>query len=183
MVRIAVSGPPGSGKTTQARKIAEEYSLVYYSAGSIFREIAKRRGVSIEELSYIALKDPSIDIEIDKKTYHLSLEDNIVLDGHLTAWIASDLVDFRIYITAPLHVRVSRIAARDNKPYEEALRETIVRESIQKKRFFEFYGIDVTDLSIFDLVIDSSNLSVEETFLVIKSSIDKFLKTRKTRIQ
>ncbi|MGC9011401.1 (d)CMP kinase [Thermogladius sp.] len=180
MVRIAVSGPPGSGKTTQARRIADTYDLVYYSAGGIFRELARSRGLSLEELSLVALKDPSIDLEIDKRTFQLAHEDNVVLDGHLTAWIASDLVDFKIYITAPLKVRVARIAARDNKPFEDALRETIVRESVQRKRFIEFYGIDPLDLSIFDLVIDTSKLGVEETFAIIKNSIDKFLKTHKT---
>jgi cytidylate kinase len=180
LVRIAVSGPPGSGKTTQAKRIADAYSLVYYSAGSIFREIARSKGLTIEELSIQATRDPSIDLEIDRRTFQLALEDNIVLDGHLTAWITSDIADFKIYITAPLNIRVLRIAARDGKPFNQALRETIIRETVQRKRFIEYYGIDPTDLSIFNLIVDTSTLTVDETFAIIKSSIDKFLKTRKT---
>ncbi|MEM4602157.1 MAG: nucleoside monophosphate kinase, partial [Desulfurococcaceae archaeon] len=69
MARIVISGPPGSGKTTQAKIIAERYNLKYFSAGRIFRDIAKQRGLSLEELSSIALKDSSVDLEVDRKTF------------------------------------------------------------------------------------------------------------------
>lgn len=176
MVVIVVSGPPGGGKTTQAKKIAKHFSLRYHSAGMIFREIAKSRGLSLEELSIIAAKDPSIDIEIDRRTYEEALRGNVVLDGHLTAWIVSDIADIKIYVTAPLHTRIKRIAERDKIDLGKAMRETIIREYIQKKRFVEYYGIDIDDLSIFDLIINTENIDVSETFEVIKKLIEKFLK-------
>jgi cytidylate kinase len=172
LVRVVISGPPGSGKTTQAKLLAEEYGLKYYSAGRIFREIAQQRGVSLEELSLIALKDPSIDLEVDKRTYEVAREDNIVIDGHLSAWIVSELVDYRIYITAPLSLRMLRIASRDGKSIEDAFRETIVREYTQKKRFLEFYGIDIDDLSIFDLVINTKYIGIKEAFEIIKKALE-----------
>ncbi len=176
MVVIVVSGPPGSGKTTQARRIAEYYSLRYYSAGMIFREIAHERGLSLEELSVIAAHDPSIDLEIDRRSFEEALKDNVVLDGHLTAWIVHDIADIRIYVTAPLSLRIKRIAERDNMDLYRAMRETIIREYVQKKRFTEYYGIDTDDLSIFDLVIDTSRLNIDETFHIIREFIEKFLK-------
>ncbi|MEM2013895.1 MAG: nucleoside monophosphate kinase, partial [Desulfurococcaceae archaeon] len=87
MVKIVISGPPGSGKTTQALLIAKHYNLKYFSAGRIFREIATSRGLTLEELSKQALTDPSIDIEVDMKTIEAAKEDNIVIDGHVAAWI------------------------------------------------------------------------------------------------
>lgn len=172
MVRIVISGPPGSGKTTQAKLIAEHYGLKYFSAGRIFREIAQQRGLSLEELSIIALRDPSIDLEVDRKTYEMAREDNIVIDGHLAAWIVNDLVDYRIYITAPLTLRILRIASRDNKSIEEAFRETVIREHAQKKRFIEFYGIDINDLSIFDIVINTKQIGIKEAFEIIKKALE-----------
>ncbi|MEM4481165.1 MAG: AAA family ATPase [Desulfurococcaceae archaeon] len=175
MARIVISGPPGSGKTTQAKIIAERYNLKYFSAGRIFRDIAKQRGLSLEELSSIALKDSSVDLEVDRKTFEAAKESDIVIDGHLAAWIVSDLVDFRVYITAPFALRVLRIASRDSVPLEKALVETAVRESSQKKRFMEIYGIDTDDLSIFDVVVNTKGISVKNTFEIIKKALDNKL--------
>jgi cytidylate kinase len=172
LVKIVISGPPGSGKTTQALLIAKHYGLKYFSAGKIFRDIAEQRKVSLEELSLLAMKDPSIDIEVDRMTYEAAAEDNIVIDGHLAAWIVSDIVDFRIYITAPLLLRVLRIASRDGKSVDEALRETVVREYSQHKRFMEFYGIDINDLSIFDLIINTKYIGIKEAFEIIKKALE-----------
>lgn len=136
MVRIVISGPPGSGKTTQARLLSEHFNLKYFSAGQLFREIAKSRGLSIEELSIVATRDPSIDLEVDRKTYEMAKEDNIVIDGHLAGWIIGELVDYRIYITAPFTLRALRIASRDGIPVDKAIKETLIRETTQRKRFF-----------------------------------------------
>lgn len=174
-MRVVISGPPGSGKTTQAKLVAEYFKLRYFSAGRIFREIAIRRGVGVEELSMVASRDPSIDIEVDRRTFEVAREDNIVIDAHLGAWIVSDLVDVRVYVTAPFTLRVLRIAARDNVPVDRALRETLIREVTQKKRFKEFYGIDIDDLSIFDVVVNTKNIDAKKAFEILKRVIESSL--------
>ena len=175
MVRIVVSGPPGSGKTTQAKKIAERYGLSYFSAGAIFRRVAQEKGLSLEELSILAMHDPRIDLEIDRATLEAAKEDNIVIDGHLAAWIVADLVDLRIYMTAPLPLRVMRIAGRDGVSLEKALFETLIREYTQRKRFLEYYGLDVTDTSIFDIVINTKKIGPEEAFNMVAPVIERLL--------
>ena len=173
---IAVSGPPGSGKTTYARLIAKDFGLELHSAGSIFREIARKLGVSLEELNKLAAKDPSIDFEIDRITLELGRRGNVVVEGHLVAWVLAHTADAKIYITAPLDVRVKRIVAREGRNELEVLRETLVRENMHAKRFKDYYGFDVHDLSIFDLVIDTSKLSIEEAYEVIKTFLCNKLK-------
>ena len=37
MIRLLIMGPPGAGKGTQARKIAEHYPIPAISTGDIFR--------------------------------------------------------------------------------------------------------------------------------------------------
>lgn len=181
MTVIVVSGPPGSGKTTQAKLIAEYYGLKYYSAGMIFRKIAKDRGVSLEELSRIAAKDPSIDLEIDSRSLDIAKKGNVVIDGHLTAWIVSEYADLKILITAPLLIRIKRIAQRDKIPFSKAIRETINREYYQVMRFIEYYGIDPRETNIFDIIVNTEQYTIEETFNIIKKAIDKILKAKNIR--
>ncbi len=172
---IAISGPAGSGKTTYAKILAKKLGLRYFSAGSIFREIAKRKKLTLEELSKIAESDPSIDLEIDKRTLEEASKGNVIVEGHLVAWVVKDIADIKIYVKAPLMERVKRIALRENRPLNEVLRETVNRENSQRKRFYDYYGIDIRDLSIFDLVIDTTNLSIDNVIELIECFIRKRL--------
>ncbi len=173
---IVISGPAGSGKTTYALKLAEKYGLRYFSAGQLFRKIARERGLTLSELSKIAEKDYSIDLEIDRRTLEEALKGNIVIDGHLTAWVVKEVADLRIYVTAPLMVRVRRIAERDGISLREAFYETVTREFSQRRRFLEIYGVDVANISWFDLVINTEKFSIEETFAIIDKVASKILR-------
>ncbi len=177
---IAVSGPPGSGKTTYARRLAEDLGLEFYSAGMFFRRLAEERGLSLLELNELAVRDPRIDLEIDRMTYETGLKGNVVIEGHLVAWVLRDIADVKIYVTAPLEVRVKRIAERDGVPVRQALIETVRREMLHRKRFYEYYGIDITDLSIFDLVVDTSRLGIDEVYAIIRSFVDRVLKSTRS---
>ncbi|GAG01467.1 unnamed protein product, partial [marine sediment metagenome] len=45
---ITVSGVHGSGRSTHAKKLAETFALRYVSSGTIFRQMADERGISLE---------------------------------------------------------------------------------------------------------------------------------------
>ena len=164
---VAVSGPPGSGKTTYAKRLAQDLGLEYHSAGSIFRRIARERGLTLEELSRLAEKDPSIDLEIDRTTLELAQRGGVVIEGHLVAWVLARLADVLIYVKAPLPVRVERVARREGVSRSEAADEILVREVSQLTRFAAYYGLDVRDLSFFDVVVDTSTLTPDEVYSII----------------
>ena len=172
---IAVSGPPGSGKTTYARRLAEDLGLEYYSAGRIFRELARERGVSLEEMNRIAASDPRIDLEIDMRTLEIGCRGNAVIEGHLVAWVLRSVADVRIYVTAPLEVRVKRIAEREGRSFDEVYRETVIREFMHQQRFLSMYGIDISNLSIFNLVVDTEHLSIDDAYSIIKRTVCSIL--------
>ncbi|MEM1930604.1 MAG: AAA family ATPase [Sulfolobales archaeon] len=181
---VAVSGKPGSGKTTLAKNIARELNLRYVSMGQIFRDMATRRMMSLEELSRIAEEDPSIDYLIDSMAIEEAKKGCVVLDGHLTGWILKDIAHIKILTYAPLHVRVERLAKRDGKTVEEALREIKVRENSEAKRYKKYYEIDVNDLDVFDVILNTSLLSEEEMVRVATEVIKvlaplKFKKEKK----
>jgi len=175
---ITVSGPPGSGKSTHAKKIAEKLNLRYFSIGRYFREIASRMNLSLEEFQRIAEKDPKYDLEADNRTLIEAERGNVVIDGHLTGWIAKDKADIKIYLTASLEERAKRIAKRDGKTFEQAMNDIKRREESNTTRYKTFYGINLDDLSIYDIVINTEKWGEEEVSETLIYLIQRYMERR-----
>jgi len=86
-LKITISGPPGSGKTTVAKILSEKLKIKLISAGSVFRQLAKEKGMSLEDFSRLAEINPEIDILIDKMQREMAeREKNAIIEGRLSAW-------------------------------------------------------------------------------------------------
>ncbi|MEM2192546.1 MAG: AAA family ATPase [Candidatus Hadarchaeales archaeon] len=175
MVVVTISGLHGAGKTTAAKYLAKKFGLEYVCAGDVFRQMAKERGLTLEEFSKVAERDPRIDLMIDKRTARMARRGNVLIDGRLAGWMAKK-ADLRILLTAPLEVRVKRIVGRERRRYKEVLRETMARERSEAKRFRKFYHIDVNDYSKFDLVVNTANLSVEEVAKILEAAVASIMR-------
>ena len=178
---ITVSGPHGTGKSTYAKALADALGLRYVCAGDMFRELAKERGVTLESLSKMAAKDPAIDRAIDERTRVEAKKGGVVIDAQLGAWMAKELADVKLLIVATDDVRFRRIAERDGISIEGARKQTLARESIQRERYREYYGLDVSDLSIYDLKIDTGGYPIQKAKSIVIESVRKQLAKRETR--
>ncbi|MBS7619426.1 AAA family ATPase [Candidatus Bathyarchaeota archaeon] len=174
---VTVSGLHGTGKSTQAKKLAEYFGLRYVSTGTIFREMARERGASLEEMLKIAEEDPAVDKALDSRTREESLRRGVVIDASLSAWMAVN-PDIKILLTAPLKARVKRIADRESLAEEEALRKTLEREESDRKRYKEYYRIDINDTSIYDLVLNTELFSPDSTARILKKIIEEYSRSR-----
>jgi len=170
-VVVAVSGFHGTGKSTYARLLAQRLGLRYVSAGMIFRQVARKRNMTLVQLSAEAAKEPSIDKDIDDLQRIEAEKGNLVLDSLLAGWICRDLDAAKIYFEADTDIRIGRIASRDGISLREAKETTLKREQIEIDRLKKYYGFDLSDLSIYDLVIDSSHLSIESCVNIIETFV------------
>ena len=159
---IVVSGQPGSGKTTIARGLAQRLGIEHLSSGRLFREYAARLGMDIVEFHRYAEEHLEIDREIDEYVRSRALEGGIVIDSHVALWLLRDITHVAIYVKAPLEVRARRIAERDGISLEDAERELREREESNRRRYMQLYGIDISDISKADLVIDTSIIGPDE---------------------
>ncbi|WP_243665744.1 (d)CMP kinase [Vulcanisaeta sp. JCM 16159] len=146
---VAISGQAASGKTTVARELANRLNYRFVSAGELFRKIAIQRGISLLELHRIAETDFSIDKAVDEETIKEARKGNVVIEGHLAAWILRDVADVRIYLKADIKARSQRLSTRDGKSIEDALREIKAREESNRRRYLAIYGVDISDISFF----------------------------------
>ena len=164
-MRITISGPPGSGKTTACSKLSEKLGLEAVVFGKIFRELAAEKNLSLVELGAIAEQDPSIDKMIDSRILEIAkANENIILESRLSAYMCArnDIPALKIYIDASPEVRMSRIGVREGETVEEACAKTVDRQKSEAKRYKMYYDIDIEDKSVYDLVINTDDLDPDQ---------------------
>lgn len=172
---ITIGGPHGTGKSTYAKALADSLGLRYVCAGELFREAAKERGMSLEDFSRLVENDPSVDRMIDERTKLKAKGGSVVIDAQLGAWMIKDLADVKVLLFASDDVRFKRIADREYISFASAKKETLAREQIQRRRYKKYYGIDVDDLSIYDLKIDTGIYPIDRTKSILIHAVRSFL--------
>lgn len=166
---LVIGGLPGSGKTTVAEGLAlrDEWELV--SAGALFREMAAEQGLSLEAFGKLAEEDHTIDRRLDetvrKRVAELTAQGvPVVVEGRLQAHLLrrEGVNVFAVWLEAPREVRAARIAGREDQTREVALQEMEEREASEARRYASIYGIDPAELSVFDLILPTTDRTPSE---------------------
>lgn len=185
---MTISGLPGSGKSAVASRVAETLDIPHVSAGDFMREMAAERGVSILELSRSAEGKENIDREIDERTERLGRNGtDFVMDARLGWHFIPQSI--KIFLEVRPEVAARRIfgAARgtehENVDLETTERAIESRTESEKQRYMSYYELDYTDRSHYDLVIDTSDLTIDEVVQRITShlGIDESGMSRRVR--
>jgi len=165
-MKISISGIVGSGKTTISKMISERYGCDCFSVGSIMREMAVERSLTIQEFTEDAKKDSKIDFELDRRQRELNEgSGNFVMDSRLGFYFIPD--SFKIFLKIDLSEAARRIfeEKRYGERYEnikECLEFLEKRVASEKIRYKQYYDVDFLNEGNFDLVLDSTNKSPEE---------------------
>ncbi|MFA7199377.1 MAG: AAA family ATPase [Methanoculleus sp.] len=170
-MRITISGPPGSGTTSLARYIAGEHGLDLISAGEVFRQLAREHGMELAEFGRFAENDPSVDRMIDARQKEIGEgSENIIVEGRLSGRMIEN-ADLRIWLSASLSCRARRIAGRDGMDEEGARVYTENRQHSEATRYRNYYGIEIDDLSPYDIVLSSGTFSVDTLGAIVDTAI------------
>jgi CMP/dCMP kinase len=165
-LRITISGPPGSGKSTLSKLLSARLGLELVSMGDIFRKLANDRCMSLDEFGTLAKCSDEIDRKLDDAQKKIAKEN----EGRLSGFLVD--ADLKVWLKAPLEIRAERIAKRENKPVLSAMKETSEREECERVRYLNYYNIDINDLSVYDIVIDSTKLSPEEICEIVGKAVE-----------
>jgi cytidylate kinase len=160
---ITISGLPGAGTSTVARLVAGALGIERVDGGTVFRGMAAEHGLDVAEFSVVAEADPEIDLELDQRLANRAREGEVVLESRLAGWIATkeDLDATRVWVDAHPPERARRVAEREGVSVDAALDANEARERSERHRYLTYYGIDLDDRSVYDLVIDSTGIEPE----------------------
>ncbi len=188
---ITISGTPGSGKSTVAKILLQKLNAERIYVGGIRRDLAREKGLTLQELNEYARTHPETDVDVDQKAAaearHLEKKGKIVIvEGRTQFHFLPESI--KVFIKVDPTVGAQRIwkdlqskATQQERnegninSLEETKRSTQEREEIDAQRFLKYYGIDHRDQSQYDLVLDSTKESAEE----IAGRVLKYLQAKK----
>ena len=100
--------------------------------------------------------------------------DDLVLESRLAGWMAGEYADLKVWLDAPHEVRAARIADREDKSVETASEETRARAESEALRYEEYYDVDIADLSIYDLVVNTARWGPSGVEGLVADAVDAF---------
>jgi adenylate kinase len=126
-MKIILSGPPGSGKGTQAEILSEQLNYAHFSTGNVFRDhIARKTPIGAQAQKYInqgELVPDDVVLELTKDFLVHNQKPGIIFDGFprtigqaqsldkiLKEW--NDKINLVIFIKIPTSEIIKRLTAR-----------------------------------------------------------------------
>lgn len=166
---IILGGLAGSGKSTASAALARMFKLRRVSAGDIFRKIAKERNMDLIALGRYAEKHPTFDKVLDKRLLAEAKKGRVILDGRAAAFLSkkAGIKALRVFLSVDPKVSAKRVAVRDGVSVAKALKSSRLREQEIARRLKALYGLDTSDTTAYDAVIETDGYSPKEVVKLI----------------
>ena len=180
---ITIAGDLASGKSRVTDILRQYLNYEIYRNGEYVRKLAKEKGLNITSFNEYLKDHPEIDQQIEKSAAeYAKTHDNLIVDARL-GWYAIPN-SFKIYLKVDIDVAAKRAFEDENRKetekfetIEEQKADMIRRYKLENERFFKLYGVRKEDMSNYDLVVDTTNSTVEKTAKLIEEEYRKWLNT------
>lgn len=167
---ISLGGDLGSGKSTLAKQLAEALGWKRYSMGQLHRDMAASKGITLAEHNKMAENDHKIDLEVDEYQRKLGqTEDNFIIEGRTSWHFIPHSLKFYIKVADEVGAKRVLLAEREGEDKDVDTIEKVLdslknRKDNERKRYLDFFDIDVYDLKNYDFVLDTTDLTPAEVF-------------------
>ncbi len=171
-MRIAISGLTGVGKTTVSEIVAKKLNVAHITFS--MKVMAEKMNISLIELQEIAKKDHNIDKKFDEiQLKEIEEVKDFVTSTWLGPWLAKP--DFSVWLKTDDSIRFVRICEREKISLEKAKKYVLKKDEQNFERYMNIYQIDIKDHSMFDLILDTTELTPEQ---VANKIIEEYNKKR-----
>ena len=178
---IALSGDLAAGKGTVSEILIRDLNYGIYRNGAYARKLAAEMGLNITSFNEYLSKHPEIDKKKKKSAAEYAKDhDNFIIDARL-GWYAVP-ESFKVYLRVDIEEAAKR-AFQDEKrkktesfaTVEEQKQDMIKRFNMENERYWNLYHVRKEDMSNYDLVVDTTNITPEEVAEIIKREYLKWL--------
>ncbi len=199
---VVISGLPGAGSTTLAKKIQKKLDWDYFSGGDWMRAYAVMNGL-FDDSQKLHHDQSIIQDDVDRQMDH-GMRNNMmeksenIYDSWLCGFLAQGVPDtFKILCTCSEDaVRVDRLANRDQLTIQEAKEHIFDREKKNVAKWRKMYGKEWKEWVVepgfvspdkevyywypemYDLVIDTYKVSRKEAYNMAMKAITSLRHTR-----
>jgi CMP/dCMP kinase len=176
---------PSVGKTTAAEAISSKYHLKHIAGGDMLKEMAiDRRYTQLgsnwwdtkEGMKFLTerRRNPDFDREVDRRLISYVKSGGVVITSYTVPWICK--LGLKIWFDASQRTRAKRLAGRDHISESSAMKVIRSRDSMNRRLYSKIYGIKFgTDLSVFNYVIKTDDLSAKDVAVVACGLVGRYL--------
>ena len=170
-----MSGKPGSGTSTLVDLLAKDMGWDSVNGGDIFRQEARRMNLTVEEFSRLCKENFEVDRSLDDMLKNLMSSENgpSIVESRLSGWWAHSAgIDcLRVWVEVSDRERANRIMSREGGDFERVHSASLQRNSDDMARYKILYGIDLDDMSPYNVIIEADDLSPSEVLAIVKGKL------------
>lgn len=177
---ITLAGDIASGKDTIKDILVEKLGYTEYLASKIARENARNMNLTITEYQDYLDNNEAVERNTEKTMGDYGLNnDNLVVVARLGFMVMP--FSFKVYLTVDLDVAAERLY-NSNRTKEDsftsiddAKNDISERKAREVARYKKIYNIDVQDMSHYDLVLNTTNLTKEQVVEFVLREYNKWI--------
>lgn len=166
LVKLTVSGHPGSGTSTLVHGLMERNGWTSLNGGDVFRDEAKRRGMSLGDFGELCKNELDVDRSLDDllKQRMQGPDGADIVESRLAGWWAYrlGLPCLRVWLHVSDEERARRVAHREGLSMEDALQANSQRSAVDGERFRMLYDIVPEEPEPYTHVIDATSLNASQ---------------------
>ena len=180
---ITINGQLGSGKSEICKFFKREHGFDVFSTGRIQRERAQQQGISTLEMNKESGKNYSLDYIIDNATVEFAKEhqgEDVIFDSRLAWHFVEDSFKIHLLVSpaeAGRRVFCNRVTAEEKySSQQDATNQLVERRRLEAERYLKVYNVVMNDYSNYNLVLDTTSLSIREVCDILYSEYEEFKK-------
>ncbi len=160
-LHITIAGKICTGKSTVREYLQNTLGWEGFSTGEIFRTYIKENNLQLERVEEQDKIGREVDAMIQKR---LKEEEHLVIDTWINGVLSAPLKHvYKVLLTCDDDVRIQRFMDREEVTSEEARERIFSREQALLSKLALMYGVDdILDPKHYNIVVDTTNLTIEE---------------------